>query len=100
VNGDEWWVRIGFRKLIVFREAVNPHLLGGDRSNVATLFTLPISSKTLTINMQGIMINLFWDGLNIQKGGIVCQEKSTTRRPQDMAVPFSSVQAPARRQPL
>ncbi len=35
VNGDEWWFRIGFRKLPVFREAVKPRLVGGDRSHGA-----------------------------------------------------------------
>ena len=39
VNGDEWWFRIGFRKLPVFREAVKPRLVGGDRSHGATFFT-------------------------------------------------------------
>ena len=39
VNGDEWWFGIGFRKLPVFREAVKPRLVGGDRSHGATFFT-------------------------------------------------------------
>jgi len=39
VNGDEWWFEIGFRKLPVFREAVKPRLVGGDRSHGATFFT-------------------------------------------------------------
>jgi hypothetical protein len=39
VNGDEWRFRIGFRKLPVFREAVKPRLVGGDRSHGATFFT-------------------------------------------------------------
>ena len=39
VNGDEWWFRIGFRKLPVFREVVKPRLVGGDRSHGATFFT-------------------------------------------------------------
>jgi hypothetical protein len=40
VNGDEWWFRIRFRKLPVFREAVKPRLVGGDRSHGATFFTM------------------------------------------------------------
>jgi hypothetical protein len=39
VNGDEWWFRFGFRKLPVFREAVKPRLVGGDRSHGAISFT-------------------------------------------------------------
>jgi hypothetical protein len=42
VNGDEWWFKIGFRKLPVFREAVKPRLVGGDRSHGATFFTSQI----------------------------------------------------------
>jgi hypothetical protein len=39
VNGDEWWFGIGFRKLPVFREAVKPRFVSGDRSHGATFFT-------------------------------------------------------------
>ena len=39
VNGGELWFRIGFRKLRVFREAVKPRFVGGDRSLGVTLFT-------------------------------------------------------------
>jgi len=42
VNGDEWRFRIGFRKLPVFREAVKPRLVGGDRSHAATFFTFDV----------------------------------------------------------
>jgi hypothetical protein len=43
VNGDELLFRIGFRKLPVFREAVKPRLVGGDRSHGATFFTVLIA---------------------------------------------------------
>jgi hypothetical protein len=39
VNGDECRFCIGIRKLAVFREAVKPRLVGGDRSHGATFFT-------------------------------------------------------------
>jgi len=49
VNGDEWRFRIGFRKLPVFREAVKPRLVGGDRSHAATFFTAYTVPSSATI---------------------------------------------------
>ena len=40
VNGDECRLCIGFRKLPIFREAVKPRPVGGDRSHGATFFTM------------------------------------------------------------
>jgi len=52
VNGDEWWFRIGFRKLPVFREAVKPRLVGGDRSHGATFFTVDSLVSLVLIDFQ------------------------------------------------
>jgi len=66
VNGDEWWFRIGFRKLPVFREAVKPRLVGGDRSHGATFFTgsglwlLLLSSGVIFFRKKLDIVGLRW----------------------------------------
>jgi len=52
VNGDEWWFRIGFRKLPVLCEAVKPRLVGGDRSHGATFFTMIVIPAPIFIGIN------------------------------------------------
>jgi hypothetical protein len=72
VNGDEWrfWIRIW--KLPVFRGAVKPRLVGGDRSHGATFFTL---TRNLKLSARGSIVQnnimllklpLHWEGFPVR----------------------------------
>jgi hypothetical protein len=60
VNGDECRFCFGTRKLPVFREAVKPRLVGGDRSHGATFFIKNFSSEFVFLEAGLNEFGILW----------------------------------------